>query len=229
VVEALLTFLYTWSYADFFVNGGGASAAALKTGDVVLAQALFNIKVYVAADKYGVVDLQQQAADAFGSALLRASSAAPSGARNGDSGSSLGRTSAKLTPAALTQIINEVYNGVATALPHDRVLRDIVCLVMSIEINALMREPSFVALFEDGGGSIAADAAKSLAQRVNPGQKKYRCPACGKHFEAEIPAREYLSFLCFHCRCSLSRDVWEDHVVLPDLAAVWRGRRGNAS
>jgi hypothetical protein len=244
VVEALLTFLYTWNYALFFVDGGGSSAKELKTGDVVLAQALFNIKVYIAADKYGVAALQEQVADVFGTALFRASSSSsssssgPSGARHraggssdGSSGSAPRKKEPELTAAALTHIINEVYNGVAAALPHDCALRDVVCLVMSYEINALMREPGFVALFEDGGaggGSIAADAAKSLAQRVNPAQKRYGCPSCGKHFEAEIPQREYASFPCFHCDCLLERELWEEHVVFPDPAAVWRENRGKA-
>jgi hypothetical protein len=35
VIEALLTFLYTWNYALFFVDGGGASAKKLKTVSTV--------------------------------------------------------------------------------------------------------------------------------------------------------------------------------------------------
>ncbi len=98
MAQALLSFLYTWNYAAFFSNGGGAEFEALlrKKGDddVALAQALFNIKVYVAADKYGVPELQQQAADAFGSSLFRASSGAAAAPSNSDgSGGNIGSSS----------------------------------------------------------------------------------------------------------------------------------------
>jgi DNA-directed RNA polymerase subunit RPC12/RpoP len=116
-----------------------------------------------------------------------------------------------------------VYNGVAAALPNDRLLRDIVCLVMSYEINALMGEPSFVALLDSGGGSdgIAADAAKSLAQRVSPEQKRYLCPVCHTQFEAVMNVKKY-SVSCFHCSHYQDVKDWAKHVVLPDLTALWR-------
>ncbi len=225
------------------MNGGGAVAAkdrGKKTkkknngdDDIVLAQALFNIKVYVAADKYGVADLQQQAADAFGTALIRASSASASpisGGNNSSSkssskasseaGSVCGTSQPRLTLGALTDIIEEVYNGVSSALPSNRLLRDIVCLVMSHEINALMREPRFVALLDSGSSGIAADAAKGLAKRVNPELKRYLCPVCHGHFETVINVARY-AVSCYHCTHYLDGKDWAKHVVQPDLTALW--------
>jgi ribosomal protein L37AE/L43A len=204
---------------------------------MVLAQALFDVKVYIAADKYGLPELQQQAADVFGSSLFCASSSAPAtttgngvsgagGAGGGKGGRGAGQQQQQqqqqpLTPAALTQIIDEVYNGVAAALPHDRVLRDIVSVVLSYEINALMREPRFVALLEGRDSGVAADAAKSLAQRLHPEQKRYLCPHCGRHFETVIPIHMYY-FQCFNCPRSLDGKEWAKNVVSPDLSAMWR-------
>ncbi len=216
------------------MNSGGAAGQALKAiggdDDVVLAQAVFNVKVYVAADKYGVAELQQQAADVFGSSLFCASfttvgstgSSAGYSHRGACSSCSTGQQ--RLTPAALTQIIDEVYNGVAAALPNDRILRDIVGIVMSYEINTLMREPRFVALLEghgNGASGVAADAAKSLAQRLHPEQKRYLCPECGRHFEAVIPI-EKIWVECLHCTYHWRGKEWAKAVVLPDLAALWR-------
>ncbi len=56
----------------------------------------------------------------------------------------------------------------AVALPRKGVLRDIVNVVLSYEIGALIGEPRFVALLEGGDSGVSADAAKSLEQRLHP-------------------------------------------------------------
>jgi hypothetical protein len=239
VAEALLTFLYTWNYADF-VNGGGATAATFDTpgGDNVFEQAMFNIKVYMAAAKYGMPELQQQAAQVFGSSLFRASSATAPPPTLGDesgrgltsgisnSSSSGGSGGARLTPQALTEIIDEVYNCVSSVLPHDRLLRDIVGYVMSHEMTALLQHRSFVALLDRSGGScgIAADAARLLAARVGPAQTRYSCPRCRGEFETVLPARTF--FKCYHCSFATDSEKWAACVVPPDFAAKWREQHG---
>jgi hypothetical protein len=240
-----LTFLYTWNYATYFEHGGGAKACAPSSSDSVLAHALFNIKVYVAADKYGVTALQQQAAALFGASLFRTSPAASSPPDSNKRkrrplripSSMLQRQPQpqpqqqheyqRLTPAALTTIVDEVYNGVAAELPDNR-LRDVVALVVSYEISSLMGEPAFVALLEGGHANsgegrrccIAVDAAKFLAQRLSPNQNRYRCPSCLKQFEA-LPHPGY-KMPCFHCNHLLSLWDWASNVVLPDMASLWQ-------
>jgi hypothetical protein len=229
VAEAVLTFLYSWNYADFFVNGGGAAqeAFSMPGGDMALEQALFNIKVYVAAHKYSIVELQQQAAEVFGAALFRASGAAAPPPNSDSARASTTTTSSapQLTPRALTDIADEVYNCVSSALPFDRLLRDIVCRVMSYHMHALLHERSFVALLDRGGGScgIAADAARVLVQRIEPAQQRHRCPSCRGEFEAVIPARTF--FQCYRCPFSTGSENWATHVVLPDIAAMWRAHQ----
>ncbi len=247
VVEAFLTFLYTWDYAAFFKHGGGATARALHDGDSVLAQALFNIKVFVAADKYGVAALQEQAVNVFGDALLGASSvpavAPPARAVSASSwftqpllsqqalqAQQQQQTEQKprLTPAALVTIINELYYGAAAALPHNR-MRIIVAHVVSYGIGELMREPAFVALLEGGNSSsssrgfgprysFAIDAVKYLAKRLSPEQKPYRCPACNKIFEA-LWHPSYM-MPCYHCKHVLELKKWASYIVRPDVATL---------
>jgi hypothetical protein len=238
VAEALLTFLYTWDYAAFFVTGGGANASALHSADHVLAQAMFNIWVFVAADKYGVAALQQQAAAVFGTALFRASSAASAPPASYARDSSMfplflgqqpppppRRQEPLLAPALLTKVIDEVYNGIAAPLPDKR-LRDVMALIMSYEISGLLREPAFVALLEGSSSSsggcrhhrgFAVDAAKFLAQRLSPDQRRYRCPSCLKQFEALPHPRRDMA--CFHCDRHFSPRDWANNVVVPDVTS----------
>ncbi len=220
VAEALLTFLYTWDYADFFQNGGGASALALSQGsghELVLARSLFHIKVVVAADKYGVPALQQQATDTFRRVLFDAASAAATHLRNGAGSASASQH--RLTPATLTTILDEVYNGVAAALPDARQLRSIVCLVVSYGISELTGEPRFVALLERCV-DLAADVAKSLAWRMEDGLKEYKCPKCFK--SVNISRASTYSPGCWNCPHSADGKEWAKTLVLPDLAAKWK-------
>jgi hypothetical protein len=164
--------------------------------------------------------LQEQAATVFRSALFKAASAAALHRRNGTSDAT---TEHRLKPAALADIVDEVYNGAAAELPNARPLRDVVCHVVSIDVDALMCEPRFVELLESNV-VLAADAAKALALSLRFGYKPYTCPKCYK-LTCLALGNDSLSERCLSCSHSTTAKEWEKVRVLPNFDAKWQQRQ----
>jgi ribosomal protein S27AE len=224
------------------------AAEAGNSNDVVLDTALVHIDVYVAADKYGVAALQQQAADALGALLFRAWAAVDPDNRSYSDGRDRGGPSIDtttgsssstsppgppsqqqpppLTPASPTAIIDEVYNGAAAALPDRGMpLRELVFHVMHHEITTLLRESAFDALLARGG-AVAVDALHGAAPSIVAGaqtrekQQRQQCPKCRMTFMLIEGENRWLK--CWNCEHAMWAVDWAVATAKLDLAAAWR-------
>lgn len=148
-----------------------------------VAPMLFHVKVYSIADKYDVLALKSHAREKF----------------------------AKLVKTCwdmdnFPYAITEIYGSTDRT---DRGLRDLVVGIVSEHIHALLKKQDFQAVLEDTLG-FAADVTRFIAQEVPFNKyRRYRCPSCGKIWEAVLSPRG--SCRCLHC--DVYRTDWQNRVA----------------
>lgn len=97
--------------------------------------------------------------------------------------------------------VAQVYNSTPSV---DRDLRKVVVDVACKHINELLLKQGFRDVLEETVG-FASDIAQLLAKSQN----KYRCPKCGRQWEAELPAGG--SYYCIYCGGHYSN--WASYIV----------------
>jgi speckle-type POZ protein len=146
---------------------------------------VFNVKVYSIADKYDVPALKSQAKEKF-------------------------ETTAKTcwNMDDFPYAVAEVYNSTTSI---DRGLRNVVVDVTCEHINQLLSKQGFCDVLGETVG-FAADISQHLAKSSEKSKKretKYKCPACGKQWEAVLPSSG--TFYCIHCANGYSS--WNSYIV----------------
>ena len=159
-----------------------ASSSAENTSSPMV----FNVKVYSIADKYDVPALKSQAKQKFKTTV---------------------ETCWDMDdfPYAVAQ----VYNSTPSV---DRGLRDVVVAVACKHTSQLLSKQGFRDVLEDTVGfasDIAQLLAKSQERCESRSQNKYRCPNCGKQWEAVLPSTG--SYYCIYCGRGYPN--WTSYVV----------------
>jgi hypothetical protein len=145
-----------------------------------LSPTLFNVRVYSLADKYHVSALKLEAKEKVESYVTTC-----------------------WDMDDFPHIISEIYSSTP---PDDRDLRDIVVGVVQEHIDDLLEKESFRTVFEETAG-FAVDVAQLLA-KTRKDMKEYKCPDCGKVWQAAmLPKTDY------HCLCcGRRRSDWKNHI-----------------
>jgi len=144
---------------------------------------VFNVKVHTIAEKYDIQPLIVQAKDKFEKAAR-----------------------ACWDMDDFPQAISEIY----TSTPfHNRELRDLVIGICAEHIDALLGKQAFLDTL-GGGTDFAADLTRSMASTSSRKRMdKYKCPSCGKEWEAVLPFKGS----CYCMRCGNSRSDWKAYVL----------------
>lgn len=152
---------------------------------------IFHLKVYSIADKYDVLVLKSQASEKF---------------------AKLVKTCWDMDdfPCAITEIYSSTYGT-------DRGLRDLVIETVCEHIYALLEKQDFQTVLEETPG-FAADVTRVIAQCVpSKNCRCYRCPNCGKSWEAVLSPRG--SYRCLYC--GSYRADWELNVIAAPAIPSW--------
>ncbi|KAI9784671.1 MAG: hypothetical protein M1816_000787 [Peltula sp. TS41687] len=174
VVEAMLQFLYATDYDS----------------NKIVSPMLFNIRVYVLADKYDIEPLKKLAKAKFEKAMW---------------------SCWKMDD--FPDAVAEVYGS---TMPTDRSLRGPVAEVSYENLQQLLKDDGFGATLEQTVGFAAdvirlgaAEQKGQPAQGGNSALKKYLCPDCDRSWEGVlVPSRA--EYCCL--RCGDARSDWNKYV-----------------
>ncbi|KAG5292974.1 BTB/POZ domain-containing protein [Histoplasma ohiense] len=169
-IEAMLRFMYGLDYD---------SSSQGRTSPM-----LFDSKVYVAADYYGIPELKEKAKAKFEVAV---------------------HACWDMDDFPIT--IVEVYSR---TLRMDRNLRNILANTAKDHFKLLLKKDEFLCTFEQCG-HFAVDVAQLLASNYSSiNGTKYRCPSCATEWEGKLLATKLPPTYCIYCGC---KSDWKKNVI----------------